>query len=257
MPLKIETLRGLHDVTVNEYELECFPADRSCLPLGKKPRFALICPGGGYSCVMSVIEGAPYARALNQRGYAAFVLRYRCRELARGGAPVEDIARAVREILDQADGLGIDPDGWSLWGSSAGGHAAGCFATEELGWKRFGLPAPAALVLAYPVVTMGDPTHVGTRDNLLGKTATAAEIARWSVEAQVTDAFPPTFVWNSEADETVPPVNSLLLAKALAAHGVPYEYLRFSSGRHGCGLDLGGPCESWFDRAVAFWESQG
>lgn len=246
-PIRVGAGDGLSG---NKFELEWYPAP------GVGPhRFALVCPGGGYFLTVSSIEGLPYVRELNKRGYTAFVLRYRCRELACGGAPVEDAALAVSQILSNASELGVLTEGYSVWGSSAGGHVAACFGTESLGWKAHDLPRPAALVLCYPVVTMGDATHAGSRENLLGPDPVPADVDRWSVERQVTSGYPPTFVWNSETDDTVPPVNSLLLAKALKANGVPYEYLRYSSGKHGCGLDTGGPCDGWFDRAVTFWEA--
>ena len=61
-------------------------------------------------------------------------------------------------------------------------------------------------------------------------------------------------MWNSEADELVPPVNSELLAKALRDNGIPHEYVRYKTGAHGIGLGTGTECEGWFELAVAFWE---
>jgi hypothetical protein len=39
--------------------------------------FAVIAPGGGFSYVGSVHEGFPYAQEISNRGYNAFVLKYR------------------------------------------------------------------------------------------------------------------------------------------------------------------------------------
>jgi hypothetical protein len=55
--------------------------------------FALIAPGGGFSYVPSVHEGLPYAVEINNRGYNAFVLKYRA---GVGGAiATEDLAAAL------------------------------------------------------------------------------------------------------------------------------------------------------------------
>ena len=70
------------------------------------------------------------------------------------------------------------------------------------------LPRPGALVLNYPVVTMTRKTHGGSRDNLLGKTPTAVNIHRCSVEKRMNDHYPPTFVWCGDADKTADPDNS-------------------------------------------------
>lgn len=235
----------------NRYELKFFPA-----PGGQRTRFALICPGGGYSCVMSCIEGKPVALALNERGYSAFVLRYRCRERAKYPTPLVDIARAVRHILQNADTYNVDTRDYAVFGFSAGGHLAAMFGTEALGWGKFELPRPGALVLSYPVVTMTQKTHGGSRDNLLGKTPTDAEINRCSVEKQVNSHYPPTFVWCGDADKTVDPCNSRMLSDALTAHGVPHKLVVYHGVDHGVGLGKGLACEGWPDEAVRFWESQ-
>lgn len=59
----------------NEYGLKEF-----VIRDGKKHPFAIVCLGGGYSMVCSFLEGVPYANRLNERGYSAFVLHYRCRK---------------------------------------------------------------------------------------------------------------------------------------------------------------------------------
>lgn len=88
----------------------------------------------------------------------------------------------------------------------------------------------------------------------LGKRHPREERRRLSLEYWVTENYPPTFLWNSEADELVPPVNSELLAKALRDNGIPHEYVRYKTGAHGIGLGTGTECEGWFELAVAFWE---
>ena len=233
----------------NRYKLEVFP-----VPGGKKAPFAVICPGGGYTLVMSVIEGEPYARALNKLGYTAFVLRYQTRKKGRFPAPMDDLAKAIHEILENAKKWNVETEGYSVWGSSAGAHLTACFGTKELGYAHYGLPKPAALILCYPVVTMGNHAHKYSRENILGKQPDEAKIAATSVEKNITPSYPPTFLWNSLEDTEVEPVNSQLLADALKAEGILHEYIQFKSGKHGCGLAVGTPCESWFKQAVDFWE---
>lgn len=233
----------------NRYELKFYPA-----PGGQRTHFALICPGGGYACVMSCIEGKPIAQALNERGYSAFVLRYRCRKRARYPSPLVDAARALKEILANADLYNIDPDGYAVFGFSAGGHLAAMFGVEKLGWGRFGLPRPGAVVLSYPVITMGPLTHAGSRDNLLGPTPTEAEIKRCSVERRVDYRYPPTFLWCGDADKTVDPDNSRRMAVALESHHIVHNFILYQGVDHGVGLGKGLACEGWLDKAVDFWQ---
>lgn len=223
---------------------------------GKKHPFAVICPGGGYGMVSNHGEGTPFAMELNKRGYSAFVVYYRVREKARFPAPQDDLARAVREIFDHAEEWNLDTAHYSVWGSSAGGHLAASFGTESMGYKKYGLPRPEALVLIYPVITMGEKTHLPSRNYLLGKSADPAMIEKTSVEKQVTAAYPPTFAWCGEADDVVPPDNSRMLCRALAEKGVPYEFVTYPNVGHGTGLGIGMGCEGWFERAVAFWQKQ-
>lgn len=231
------------------YELKFYPA-----PGGKKAPFALIAPGGGYSAVCSFVEGYPFARELNKRGYSAFVLYYRVRKQAIHPNPQDDMARALKQIQDNAEKFNVESSGFSVWGSSAGGHLAASFGTEAHGWAKYGLPKPAAMVLVYPVITMGECTHAGSRDNLLGKNASEDAVKQLSIENCVTPDYPPTYIWNTEDDELVPSVNGRLFAAAAEAAGVECRYRCFSHGPHGLGLAKGTECESWFDEAVFFWE---
>lgn len=234
----------------NDYELVPFVIND-----GLKHPCALICPGGGYTMVCSFIEGIPYAEQLNKKGYSAFILYYHVREKAGYPAPQQDVARALGEIFSRADEWNIDTECYSVWGSSAGGHLAASFGTDEMGYKNYGLPKPGALILSYPVVAMGKLTHKGSRDCLLGKNPDPALIRRTSVEEQITPDYPPVFFWCGDADRTVPPDNSRMLDRALTEAGVEHEFIEYPGVDHGVGLGKGLACEEWFDRALSFWEN--
>lgn len=233
----------------NEYELVPF-----ILSDGRKHKLAVICPGGGYNMVCSYIEGEPYAEALNAMGISAVVVYYRCREKAEYPAPQDDLARAVREVYAHAEEWNLDMDGYSVWGSSAGGHLAGSFGTQNMGYAHYGLPKPGAMILVYPVITMGEHTHAGTRANLIGDDLEMQSFC--SIEAQVTKDYPPTFLWCGSADTCVPPENSRLMAQALAQKGVPCEFVEYPGVEHGVGLGTGLTCEGWIQKAVDFWLAQ-
>ena len=218
---------------------------------GKRHKAALILPGGGYHRIDSYAEGYPYARRLNQMGYHAFVLYYRYDERGCWPAPLEDAVRALRTIRDHADAWKLDLEGYSLWGGSAGGHLAGLFGAL---CGQYGLPAPGAVVLAYPVITLGAGTHPGSRDHLLGKDAAAGLAEELSVQNLVTKHFPPTYLWWGEADSVVDPVNSLLMKEALGENGVAHIARSFPGVDHGLGIGRGHACEGWFEEAVRFWE---
>lgn len=222
---------------------------------GKKHPFAVICPGGGYGMVCSFIEGVPYAKKLNEMGYSAFVVHYRIKKKAKFPAPLDDLARAVKDILARAEELNLDAEGYSVWGSSAGGHLAASFGTEVMGYPKYNLPKPGTLVLTYPVITMGKKTHLGSRNNLLGKNVDEEMIHMASVEHQITSAYPPTFLWCGDADQTVDPDNSRMMETALKEKKLPCQFVEYPGVDHGAGLGEGLSCEGWIEKAVAFWEA--
>lgn len=129
------TLREIYRAGITFWFGNHYKLDAYVLRDGKKHPFALICPGGAYMLVSEENEGHTFAAELNRRGISAFVLHYRCRRKGRYPAPQQDVARALHEILAQADALHLDADNYSLWGSSAGGHLAASFATHEMGCR--------------------------------------------------------------------------------------------------------------------------
>ena len=212
---------------------------------GKKHPFALICPGGGYSMVCSFLEGMPYAKALNDRGCHALVLYYRVRKKALYPSPHDDLERAISEAFDHAEEWKLDTDSWSLWGSSAGGHLAASFCTENRN-----VPEPDALILTYPVIIMDGNTHKDTRNNLLGKVPSPELLEKLSVEKNISEDYPPVYVWCGNDDKLVDPENSRRLAEELERKGIPHKLEILDGIGHGVGL---GDDLPWFEHAIEFW----
>lgn len=218
---------------------------------GKKHPFAIICPGGGYSEVCSFGEGRPFAKKLNGLGYHAFVVYYRVKKKARYPHPHEDLQRAIETVFANAEQWRLDTGSWSIWGSSAGGHLVASYCAQN-----HGTPKPTAVVLVYPVISMGEHTHKGSRDNLLGKNPDEAMIEKLSAEKQVTSDYPPAFIWYGTADDTVAPINTKMMADSLEKAGVPHRVAEYEGIGHGAGLAQGTVAEGWFEKAVEFWQSQ-
>lgn len=242
---------NIRDRLFGGHKLFFFPAARK---EGEEPRpFALILPGGGYSFVSVGFEGLPTARFLNSRGVTAFVLRYDTGRKGRYPAPQREVAEAVAHILANADGYGVSAQGYSVWGYSAGGHLAASFGTDAMGYKNYGVPAPALLVLGYPVITMRETGAHPCLRNLFGKDLSAFPFG--SIEGQITADYPPTYVWCCEGDNIVSDNNTRLMRAALEARGVPCRGGIFSGVRRGHGISIGTgtAAEGWADEALAFW----
>lgn len=254
-PADVDVKQSIIDIflTKNAYKLD----DTYVLRDGKKHPFALLCPGGGYYMVCSFIEGKPIAKLLNEKGISVFILYYRVKKKAIYPAPMDDLARAVREILDRAEEYHVDTAGYSVWGGSAGGHLAASFGTENMGYLKYGLPKPGTLVLSYPVISMlKELTHMGSHDLLLGKDANEEKERFASVEQHVTKDYPPTYIWCGDADDVVPPENTMLMVRALEEAGVPVEYDIFPNVGHGTGPGTGTAAQGWVDKAASFWLRQ-
>lgn len=227
-------------------------------PVEKKTKCILICAGGGYTGVCSFVEAFPVAQRLNELGYHAFVVHYRAGKYAHEPNPVEDLANAVRFICRHEKELNVDMQNYAVMGFSAGGHLAACYGTRHLGYEHYQLPKPGALILAYPVITMGSKTHAASRKNLLGKenSKNPGKIKEYSVELNITESYPPCFIWQCARDNAVPVENSGMLTEALQAHGVPYVYHTFDSDVHGWGLATGTLADGWVEEAAAFWSGK-
>lgn len=233
----------------------CFEInDRFVIRDGKKHKCAIICPGGGYYTVCSYIEGVPVARKLNKLGISAFIIYYRVKEEAVYPNPQDDLAKAIEEISKNAEKYQVDMDHYSIWGASAGGHLVGSFGTEKMGYRKYSLPKPGALILSYPVISLEkEYTHQSTRDNHIGAEASKEREKEFSVYTNVDDDYPPTYIWCGDADDTVTPENTKMMDQALKEHNIPHICTIFPEVKHGVGPATGTSAEGWINKAVEFW----
>ena len=251
-PADVDVKQSVKDIffTSNQYKLD----DRFVIRDGKKHPFAILVPGGGYYMVSSFIEGAPVARKLNQQGISAFIVYYRVKKKATFPVPMDDLATAVKEIFSRAEEYNLDTENYSVWGASAGGHLTAAFGTEHMGYAKYQLPKPGTLVLAYPVITMlREKTHMGSHDNLLGKTADKKLETLTSVEQHITENYPRTFIWCSDDDNVVNPDNTRDMVAALDRAGVPVKSTIYHGVSHGSGPATGTVAANWMNEAIDFW----
>ena len=202
----------------------------------------LICPGGGYSGVSAVKEGAEIAKWFNELGVSAFVLYYRMPN-GHYEIPLKDAQTALSIIHKRAREWKINKKKIGIMGFSAGGHLASTVGTHF----KTKAERPAFMLLAYPVVTMNkDLTHKGSRDNLLGKNPSDELVKLYSNELQVKKQTPPTFIIHARDDGAVPIANSENLLEALQKNKVPAKLVTYDEGGHGFGMRKKGiPVENW------------
>jgi acetyl esterase/lipase len=186
--------------------------------------FAIIVPGGGFSYVGSLHEGFPYAVEISNKGFNAFVLRYRA---GYGGeVATQDLAAAISFVFRHAEMLGVGIKDYSLWGSSAGARTAAAIGSH--GVRRFGstnLPRPSTVVMAY------------------------------TGHSDYSSDEPATFVVVGEQDAIASPSAMERRIDALRRAGTEVEYHKYPNLGHGFGLGTGTSAEGWITTLFGFGSS--
>ncbi|MBQ4281517.1 MAG: hypothetical protein II753_05415, partial [Spirochaetales bacterium] len=100
-------------------------------------------------------------------------------------------------------------------------------------------------------------------DNLIGNRTDLLETV--SLEKQVTDKTPPSFIWASDKDPSVPCQNSIMFKEALESCGVRAELHLYDSKVHGIslasrevmkpGVSYNPDVSDWPERADRFLQS--
>lgn len=212
----------------------------------------LICPGGGYSILAIQHEGCGYAEWLASQGITGAVLKYRMPN-GHCSIPLSDAQEAMRILRKQAPAWHIDPGKIGVSGFSAGGHLASTLGTHFDPSCR-----PAFMILFYPVVTMQDFTHEGSKIQLLGnKKEDPKTIENFSNERQVRPDTPPALIFLSDDDRTVVPENSIAFYRSLKENRIPASLYIFPEGKHGWGMNPDFPYHETWKKLLTEWLKQG
>ncbi len=240
----------------------------------KKPngQLVVVVPGGGYRIVSSYNEGVYVADWMLSQGITVCVVKYR---LPNGHwtVPLTDVQNAFRYCRAHAEEWKVKQIG--IIGFSAGGHLAASASNLYVD----AVTRPDFSILIYPVIQFQSAiTHRGTQNNLIGKqelwddkNLTVKEyeekmhryetlVERYSLEKQVTENTPVTFIAHCLDDKTVPIQNSFCYMLSLKEHKVPAEMHVYPTGGHGWGFttdkfgkDKIGYCREDFFNELSHW----
>ncbi|MDA1230247.1 MAG: GDSL-type esterase/lipase family protein [Planctomycetota bacterium] len=232
------------------------------LPKNPAGSAIIICPGGGYGGLVTGAEGHGIGEWLNSHGITGVVLEYRL-PAGRSFVPLLDAQRAIRMVRANSKAWQIDPTQIGIMGFSAGGHLASTAATHfDAGNPDAVDPLerpscrPDFAVLVYPVVTMGEHAHGGSRTNLLGGNPSQELVELFSSEKQVTEKTPPMFLAHAIDDGPVPSINSKIIFDALQSRKIPSKYLELPSGGHGLNGYKGPMWDAWQKQSLEWLAEQ-
>ena len=206
----------------------------------------IICPGGGYGILAASHEGTDVAKAFNEMGITAFVLKYRLPEdsimVDKSIGPLQDAQRAIQMVRENAQQFNLDGTKIGIMGFSAGGHLAAS-ASTQFNEQLIDNPKQTSLrpdfsILIYPVISFMDGiTHKGSRMNLLGKVQPLETLQKFSNELRVTDQTPPAFLVHAGDDSAVPVANSISYYEALLKQKIYSNMIIYPHGGHGFGMN--------------------
>jgi len=206
----------------------------------------VVLPGGAYRGLAADLEGREVADWFTARGFRAFILSYR---LTSHGyvlpVPLLDARRAVQLVRARARDYQIDPNRIVIIGFSAGGHLAALAATQPVpGNPSASDPIervsskPDYMVLGYAWLgaISSDTSHLSYCKLFSLMDQCEALKTAYTPELYVTKDTPPTFMYHTATDQTVPVQQALGFYNALIKAGVPAEMHVFANGPHGTGL---------------------
>lgn len=220
----------------------------------------IICPGGGYGRLAIDHEGVEVAKAFNEQGITAFVLKYRLPNdtimVDKATGPLQDAQQAIQTVRNQAITWGLNPNKIGIMGFSAGGHLASTAATHfnliaHMAKSDSSSTRPDFAILIYAVISFDDSiAHKGSKTNLVGKNPSTELTKLYSNELQVTKYTPPSFLVHAGDDATVPVENSIRYYQACIKNKVLAEMHIYPKGGHGFGLNNKTTSDKWFDRLI-------
>jgi acetyl esterase/lipase len=198
----------------------------------------IIAPGGAFVALAIELESIDAARWLQERGIAAFVLKYRILEKRQEGIPagmnmdeagkygIADGIQALKVVREHANEWGLSPDRIGFLGFSAGAMVTSGALLQK---DAAGRPSFAAMIYGGPFGAM----------------------------PPIPAKLPPMFLaWAQDDPMALEPV--VKFHDALTAAGHKPEVHIFSAGGHGFGMrKQGTSSDHWIDEFYFWLEAQG
>lgn len=224
----------------------------------------IVAPGGGHRQLVMEKEGWEFADWLNERGIAAFVLKYRLARIPGSKYTLAkevhaDASRAMRLVRSRAAEWGVDPGRIGFSGFSAGGEVVGMIGVKYDDGDP-GNPDPIErvssrpdyTVLIYPYYRPGSVQIVAQGPTPAVNAPVPMPLALRGIPVNLTfpihDDAPPVFMvcTTDDPSHVIPTVKFYL---ELVEKKIPAEMHIYEYGEHGFALRAtkkpGSPVETW------------
>ena len=192
----------------------------------------IIAPGGGFVALATSLEGEGLAKYLQQRGIAAFLLKYRTIEKRGDGIPkmdqdtaarygIADAIQALKVVRQHASEWHLDPARVGIIGFSAGAMVASATLLQP----------DSTLRPSFAAVMYGGP---------------------FGVMPPIPAKLPPVFLAWAQDDDVTLKFNERF-RDALVAAGIRPEVHVYSAGGHGFGLKKQGTTSDHWVEEFYWW----
>ena len=218
----------------------------------------VLCAGGAYQGVCTMVEALPTARHMVEAGYAVFMMTYRVSLPQAAILALDDLAAAIRWLGERAGELGIDGTRYAIGGYSAGANLISNWGCANIGWKRYGAPKPLCMFPIYTFIDLVTESHRDEKGGLLAPMLGddwKEKLEEYNVVDHIDADYPPCYIVCGKDDATVPCRNSELMKERLEAAGVPVILEEGEHAAHGFGDGTGTDVEGWPERAIEFVKS--
>ncbi len=223
-------------------------------PDAEKP-FILLCAGGAYHSVCTMVESLPSARHMVNAGYQVFLLTYRIGKRPALMNALDDLAAAMRYISAHGREFDLDPSRYAMGGFSAGGNLISTWGVPSCGYKAYGIEKPMALFPIYAFFDLSpDPSQPVINEILPDMLGDMNEetVSKYNIIDLVDIDYPPCYIVCGRNDTTVPCEHSVKMKDKLDKARIPAELEIGQNAPHGFGDGTGYDTEGWPIRALRF-----
>ena len=209
-------------------------------------KLVVMCPGGGLIKINDQHEGTDFIHWFLAQNINYGILKYHLPAEDRYATLNDGLksVRIIRGMYPQIKQIG-------MMGASIGGYLAAHTAIFGADDSKIDFQ-----ILMYPVINMQNVwTHLLSRERLLGKDLNETEQIERSLEYQISQTTPITFIVAASDDPVVSPINSIRYSEYLVSNKIPTSFHLYPIGGHSFGFNDFEYKQEWLSELKKWLES--